>query len=98
MCRRDLSQKKSLIAGQRVEPNSTIVSHYHQVTVVIGEHELFYLLLNLNLVRQDESLRVIDVHTVSVISHYGKAAHWLDPALREISPANIRYEVFTTCL
>ena len=74
MCSGDLPQKEALIAGQRIESDSAVVSHYHQIAVVVSEHELLDLLLDLDLMRQDEGLRVVDVHAVAIVTHDGETA------------------------
>ena len=94
MCCSNLSKKDPFITSQGIESHSAIVSHDNQVTVVVGEHKLLDLLLHLNLVRKDESLSIVDVNAISVISHYGKTAYCLTTHLREISSANIRHEIF----
>ena len=74
MCCGDLPQKQALVASQRIESHPAVVSHYHQIAVVVSEHELLDLLLDLDLMRQDEGLRVVDVHAVAIVTHDGETA------------------------
>ena len=85
----DLSQKDTLITSQGVKPNSAVVGHHNEFTVVVGKNELLDLKLNLDLMGQDESLRVVDVNTISIVSHNSKAAHRLSSKLGEISSTDI---------
>ena len=65
----DLPEEDALIACEAVEPDAGIVSHHYELAVIVGKHELLELGLHLNLVREDEGLRIVNVHTVAIVAH-----------------------------
>ena len=70
----DLSEEYPLIACEAVEPDAGIICHHNELTVVVTKHELLELGLHLNLVGEDEGLRIVNVHTVAIVAHHSETS------------------------
>ena len=70
----DLSEEYPLIACEAVEPDAGIISHHYELTVIVSKHELLELGLHLYLVGEDEGLRIVNVHTVAIVTHHSETS------------------------
>jgi hypothetical protein len=67
--RRELSQEDTFVFCQAKESNSAVLSEAQDVSVSIGEHELGQDGIGLDLMLEDEGVRVINYHIVSIFTH-----------------------------
>jgi len=68
----DFSEKNAFKLGQAVDPHPAVCGNKNNVSVVISEVELSKDMVCLDLVSDKESVGVIYVDIVSMLSHYGK--------------------------
>jgi hypothetical protein len=70
---RDFPEEKTFILAQTVESDSAISSHHSNFSIIIGEFKLSEQVVSLDLISNDEGIRVIDIDIVAIFSHNGKS-------------------------